>query len=134
MEPAGRLFAKLDIAQDQEMAEARACAAWKRAAGKKIADRSRAVALVRGKLVVEVEDIVWQKQLAVLSKFLIANLARELGDGIVSGLDFRPMPPRRGPQRAETARPVAAPADEAARIKDPVLRSLYRESRKRESA
>ena len=98
--------------------ESRVRAAWPAAAGKKIARHTQAVALVRDKLVVEVGDSVWQKQLNALRHFLLRNLARELGETLVTQIDFRPMPKRREPQRAESARPAGA-------IQDPVLALLY---------
>lgn len=130
MERAGRLIGKLKVTRDMANPELRACNAWPAAAGKKIAEHTRAVSLVRGKLVVEVEDIVWQRQLNTLRHFLIRNLSKEMGEAVVTDLDFRPMPPRRKPQSARSARP----ADEADHIADPVMRGLYRESRKKGSA
>ena len=100
MERAGRLIGKLKL--DVDDPELRARAAWKVAAGKKIAEHTRAVALVRGSLVVEVEDQVWQRQLKTLSGFLLRNLEKALGEAMVTDIDFRPMPKRREPQRAET--------------------------------
>ena len=76
------------------------------AVGKKIAQRTRPTNLVRGTLVVEVEDFVWQRQLNTLRHFLLRNLHKELGEPLVTEIDFRPMPRRLAPQRAETARPV----------------------------
>jgi predicted nucleic acid-binding Zn ribbon protein len=99
-------------------AESRVRAAWPAAAGKKIARHTLAVALVRNTLVVEVGDLVWQRQLNTLRHFLLRNLARELGETLVKQIDFRPMLKRREPQRAETARPAGA-------IQDPVLALLY---------
>ena len=122
MERAGRLIGKLKLNIDDP--ELRARAAWNVAAGKKIAEHTRAVALVRGSLVVEVEDQVWQRQLKTLCGFLLHNLEKALGEALVTDIDFRPMPRRREPQRAETAR-----ASEA--VQDPVLDMLYRQSRKR---
>jgi hypothetical protein len=72
---------------------------------------------------VEVGDPIWQKQLNTLRHFLLKNLARELGDTLVKEIDFRPMPKRREPQRAEVARPADA-------IQDPVLAMLYERKRK----
>ena len=83
--------------------ELRACAAWKVAAGKKIAEHTRATALVRGSLIVEVEDQIWQRQLTTLSRFLVSNLEKALGEALVTDIDFRPMPRRSEPQRAETS-------------------------------
>ncbi len=105
MERAGRLIGKLKLSPDLADPETRARAAWKIAAGKKIAEHTRAIAFVRGSLVVEVEDYIWQRQLWTLRHFLIGNLEKVLGEKLVTDLDFRPMLPaasrRRMPQRAE---------------------------------
>ncbi len=122
MERAGRLIGKLKLEVDDP--ELRARAAWSVAAGKKIARHTRATALVRGSLVVEVEDQIWQRQLKTLSGFLVRNLERTLGEALVRDIDFRPMPKRREPQMAERARGSED-------VLDPVLDMLYRQSRKR---
>ena len=124
MERAGRLLGKLKLASGPDGQEARARAAWTVAAGKKIAGHTRATALVRDTLVVEVEDYIWQKQLASLEHFLIRNLAHALGEPLIARLDFRPMPRRRAPQRAETARP------DSEHVQDPILDVLYRQSKR----
>jgi hypothetical protein len=77
--------------------------------------------LVRDALVVEVEDFIWQQQLAKVEHFLVSNLAKALGEVVVKKIDFRPMPRRREPQRAESARPTGE------RIADPVLDLVYRQ-------
>ena len=122
MERAGRLIGKLKLAVDDP--ELRACAAWKVAAGKKIAEHTRATALVRGALRVEVEDQIWQKQLNTLSRALLRNLEKALGEALVTDIDFRPMPRRREPQKAERA--IGRET-----VQDPVLDMLYRQSRKK---
>ena len=94
MERAGRIAGKLKLASGVSDPSLVACAAWKMAAGKKIAQHARAVALVRGKLVIEVDDILWQRQLFGLRHFLMKNLAKELGEAVVTDLDFRPLPRR----------------------------------------
>src|SRR5712691_6480369 len=136
MKPAGRLLGTLKIAAALENPEMRLRAAWPKAVGAKVARHTRVASLVRDTLVVEVEDIIWQKQLASLAHYLVSNLARDLGEVLVKDIDFRPMPRRIGPQRAEAARAdvPAVPADEAERIEDPVMRMLYLKSRKKESA
>jgi hypothetical protein len=126
MERAGRLLGKLKLSSAMADAETRARAAWSVAAGKKVAAHTRATALVRDTLIVEVEDYIWQQQLATLERFFIANLAEALGEKIVAKLDLRPMPRRRAPQRAETAHP-----SDAETIQDPVMDLLYRQSKKR---
>jgi hypothetical protein len=110
--------------------ETRVRMAWPVAAGKKIALKTRANSLVRGTLVVEVEDIVWQRQLNTLRHFLLRNLHKELGEALVTEIDFRPMPRRLAPQRAETARPARSVDG----IHDPVLGMLYQQSKKKETA
>ena len=122
MERAGRLIGKLKL--DVDDPELRARAAWRVAAGKKIAEHTRAVALVRGSLVVEVEDQIWQRQLKTLCGFLLHNLEKALGEALVTDIDFRPMPKRMEPKRAERARG-------SEEVMDPVLNLLYRQSRKR---
>jgi len=130
MERAGRLIGKLKVSAGITDPETRARAAWAMAVGKKVAQRTRATNLVRGTLVVEVEDFVWQKQLNTLRHFLLRNLHKELGEALVMEIDFRPMPRRLAPQRAETARPVQMVDG----IGDPVLGLLYQQSKKKELA
>ena len=128
MERAGRVIGKLKLPPELVDPEARARAAWATAAGPKVAPHTRAVALVRGTLVVEVNDRVWQRQLNTLRHFLLSNLAAALGEPLVTAIDFRPAPPRRQPQRAENARPAGADG-----IADPVLEMLYEKSKRRAS-
>ncbi len=125
MERAGRLFGKSRLMSQVADPETRARAAWPVAAGQKVARHTRATSLVRSTLVVEVGDAVWQRQLSALRYALLRNLTKELGEGLVTEIDFRPMPPRRQPQRAESARP-ASPDN----IEDPVLAILYDRSRR----
>ena len=124
MERAGSLIGKLKLSPEMADPETRARAAWALAAGKKIARHTLAAALVRGTLVVEVEDFVWQKQLNTLRHFLLRNLKEILGD-VVMEIDFRPMPRRIKPQRAESARRLDSNG-----IQDPVMAMLYRQSKK----
>jgi predicted nucleic acid-binding Zn ribbon protein len=126
MQRAGKLIGKLKLSRDSGDAEARAIAAWSVAAGRKIAEHTRATSIVRTSLIVEVEDVVWQRQLNTLRHFLIRNLAEVLGEPMITEIDFRPMPRRIQPQRAVAARP--------GQIEDPVLDLLYRQSRNRNSA
>lgn len=123
MERAGRLIPKLKLSPEIADPEIRARAAWVVAVGKKIARQTRATTLVRDTLIVEVSDQVWQRQLAAMESFLIRNLAKALGEAVVNKIDFRPMPARRAPQRAETARSVTG-------IEDPILDTLYRRKAK----
>jgi hypothetical protein len=127
MERASRFLGKLTGLIDiDELARA----AWPMAVGKKVAARTRPARMVRTRLIVEVEDLVWKKQLFTLSKQILANLERHLGQGIVDDLEFRIMPPRRDPQRAEMAQPSRA-ADDADQIADPIMRNMYKLARKK---
>ena len=98
--------------------ERSACAAWNKAVGKKIALRTRALKMVRNTLVVEV----------------LGNLEKAIGSDIVTDLELRVMPPRRGPQRATREPLVLEPLDEADKIQDPSLRRIYKAARQREIA
>lgn len=130
MEPAAKLIRSLGLPKDIISGEQLACAAWAAAVGKKIAVHTRASRLAGARLVVEVEDTIWRRQLLALSPHILNNLAKALGPSLVEDLEFRIVPRRREPQRAG----AALPADEADAISDPVLRHIYRTSRKRARA
>ena|ERR1035438_1131695 len=127
MERASKVIQGLRLPNEMITAEEVACSAWPHAVGKKIAGHTRAVRMVRARLVVEVEDIVWQRQLFALTHQILRNLEKNLGAGTVDDLEFRIVPRRRGPQRATEVAPVAQ--DEATNIADPVMRSIYRAAR-----
>jgi len=129
MERASKLIQGLRLPGEPIAAEELARAAWAQAVGQKIAGHTRAARMVRARLIVEVEDKIWQRQLFALTPHILGNLAKNLGAGVVEDLEFRIVPRPRGPQRAQQA--VSAPADEAESIADPVLRGLYRASRKK---
>lgn len=130
MERAGRLIGKLKLPKDLADPESRAHAAWKVAAGKKITEHTRVASLVRTKLIVEVEDLVWQRQLNTLRHFLLRNLRSALGEELVTEIDFRPMldVPRRSAQRATANRPAREGVTSG--IQDPVLDALYSQSKR----
>jgi hypothetical protein len=132
MERASKLIRGLRLPGDVISPEELACAAWPQAVGKKIAANTRALRMVRARLIVEVEDKVWQRQLFTLSRHILGNLERSLGYSLVEDLEFRIVPRRREPQRA--AAPVPALMDEADSIADPVLRDIYKASRKKAQA
>ncbi len=130
MERASKLIRGLRLPGGTMSPEELACAAWPAAVGKRIASHTRAVRLVRERLVVEVEDRTWQSQLFTLNRFILRNLEKHLGGGLVGDLEFRVVPRRRDPQRAAQSMPGLF-ADEANAIEDPVLRSIYRAARKK---
>lgn len=107
-----------------------ACAAWPMAVGKKIAGRTHPSRMVRTRLIVEVDDVTWQRQLFGLSKQILTNLEKHLGPGVVEHLEFRVIPRRREPQRADVAQPSLA-LDDADDIDDPVMRNMYKTARRK---
>ena len=133
MERASQLIRGLRLPGDTMTAEELAAAAWPQAVGRKVAAHTRAAKLVRDRLVVEVEDPTWQKQLWALRFQILRNIAKSIGTGLVEDLEFRVVPRRREPQRATMA--AASPAvpllDEANQIADPVLRGIYKTARKK---
>ncbi len=108
-----------------------ACAAWDQAVGPRLARHTRAVEMVRGTVIVEVEDRLWQKNLFGLRHQILVNLNRLIGP-VATDVEFRIGIPRRPPQREiSVGAPTGLlPVDEADRIADPVLRHLYVRSRR----
>jgi predicted nucleic acid-binding Zn ribbon protein len=131
MERASRVLGKLSLPQGTFTPEAMVCAAWPGAVGKRIAAHARAAKLVRTHLIVEVEDAIWRRQLFVLREQIRRKIDESVGAGVVEDIEFRVIPARLGPHRAQQA---AGGADEANGIADPVLRRLYKASRKKELA
>lgn len=132
MERASKLIRELSRSGEIITPEQMALAVWPAAVGGKIAPYTRAAKLVRTRLVVEVPDKTWQRQLFALTPFVIRNLAKALGSGMVEDIEFRVVPPRREPERARLATAAAAPLfDDADAIADPVLRGLYKRARKK---
>jgi predicted nucleic acid-binding Zn ribbon protein len=121
-----------EILSDGDMARA----VWPAAVGKAIAAHTSRVKLVRTTLVVEVEDAIWQKQLRSLTAAILDRLNKLTGSDHIKDIEFRIAIPRRQPQRAD-AREANVPEtaisteDEAERIQDPVLKRVYRVSRRK---
>jgi len=138
MERAAKLLKNDKLARNVFGDEELARAVWPSAVGKAIAAHTSRVKLVRDKLVVEVEDAVWQKQLHHLSLQILDRLRRVTGSDAVKELEFRVSVPRRQPQRAESREGAIFDADpstdEADTIQDPVLKKVYRLSRKKATA
>ena len=135
MERASRFMGKLNLPGDSFSAEHLVCAAWTATVGARIAKHARAERLVRTKLIVGVDDSVWQRQLFGMSRMILDKLAANLGTSVVvDDLEFRVAVQKRGPRRAERSTTAAPSADEADGIEDADLRRLYRTSRKKELA
>src|SRR6185295_5150820 len=101
MERASRLLGHLHFPEDSVSSQDLICAAWSATVGKRIAKHARAERLVRTKLIVGVDDMIWQRQLFTMSRIILSKLAESIGEGMVDELEFRVAPERRGPQRAE---------------------------------
>jgi hypothetical protein len=125
MQRAGRLVTRLKTKTATLSSEELAAAAWPAAVGKRLAGRTGAVRLFGPKLVVEVEDLTWQRQLTTLTPQLLSKLLAILGPGLVEHLEFRIGAPRREPARATLADPRADG------IEDPIFKLLYLNSRAR---
>jgi len=137
MERAARVFQKNKLSKNLLTDEDILRAAWPAAVGKSIASHTSRVRLVRTCLVVEVEDAVWQRQLRGLSLQIVDRVRKLTGVASLADVEFRIGVPRRQPQRAETPQsdlPQAQPVDEADQIQDPVLKKVYRLSRRKASA
>jgi len=133
MERASKLIRGLGLPGDTLNMDEFVRAAWPQAVGKRVASHTRVAKMVRKKLVVEVEDIIWQRQLFALTGQILKNLVKSIGAGAVEQIEFRIVPRRRDAGRA-TVSVSTAPTpllDEADGIEDPVLREVYRASRKR---
>jgi predicted nucleic acid-binding Zn ribbon protein len=128
MERAGQVLGKLKLAKNAVSDEELARSAWPAAVGKKIALRTVAAGLVRTRLVVEVEDAVWQRQLWTMRTQILQRVEQVLGRKIVEQIEFRIGVPRMKPARAEVMSPSN---DEADLIRDPVFRLNYKAARKR---
>jgi predicted nucleic acid-binding Zn ribbon protein len=134
MERASKLIRGLRLSGEVITPEQLAFAAWPEAVGKKIASHTRHSKLVRTRLVVEVEDHTWQKQLFALTGEILKNLDKTLGRGLVEDLEFRIVPRRREPEMARVSMPSLFAPDDADAISDPVLREIYKQSRKKAQA
>jgi predicted nucleic acid-binding Zn ribbon protein len=136
LERAARLLRQMTPAEgDLEARESYACALWRGVVGKRIARHARAERLVRTRLIVGVDDAVWQRQLFTMRSLILSKLQAECGAAMINEVEFRVSPPRREPQRATRSMPAQGHLfDEADKIIDPVLRRLYVVKRKRELA
>src|SRR4051812_11018930 len=102
MERAARLFKSKSVNREIVSDEDVFRAAWPLAVGKHIARHTSRVKLVREKLVVEVEDVIWQRQLHTLSTQILSQLRKVTGNSIVTQLEFKIAIPRRAAQRAQS--------------------------------
>lgn len=138
MERAARLIRKNKLSNEIFTDEDLNRALWPAAVGKAIAAHTSRIKLVRNTLVVEVEDAVWQKQLFPLASQIVGRIQKVAGNDTVRDVEFRVAVPRRQPVRAATREgQLQSPNqhfDEAEDIRDPVLKKVYRLSRKKATA
>ncbi len=133
MERAARLFKNKKLSRELVSDEDIARAIWPTAVGKAIATHTSRLKLVRNTLVVEVEDAIWQKQLHALGGQILGRIQKLSGSAQIQDIEFRIGIPRRLAQRAESRQPETC-EDEAEGIADPVLRKVYRISRRKAAA
>lgn len=129
MQRAARLLSKTKLKYAKLAPEDFAEAVWPAAVGKRLAMRTGPVKLYGQKLVVDVEDQIWQKQLATMSNQILFKLQSMTGPGMIEQLEFRVGAPRRGPQVALSLFDTVD--DRADGISDPIFRHLYLASRAR---
>jgi predicted nucleic acid-binding Zn ribbon protein len=137
MERAARVFQKNKLSKTVLTDEEILRAAWPAAVGKSIAAHTSRVRLARTCLVIEVEDTIWQRQLRGLSHQILDRVRQLTGLATLADVEFRIGVLRRQPQRAETVQnefSLASSGDEADQIQDPVLKKVYRLSRRKASA
>jgi hypothetical protein len=138
MERAARVANDSQISKNLLAEEDLIRASWTAAVGKIVASHTSRLRLVRSTLIVEVEDAIWQRQLFTMSSQIVSRLRKVTGSPLVTDVEFRIGVPRREPQRAPAAHATPLtpdqPADEAERIQDPVLKKVYRLSRKKATA
>lgn len=126
MERTGKILGKSKSAAKFLSREDLARAAWRAAAGKRLAPHTRPGALYGQRLIVEVEDQVWSSQLTTLQPEFLRKIASS-HPGLIDSIEFRIVPRRRMPATATSPRPLPL----AERIEDPVLSRLYQASRRR---
>ena len=136
MERAVRLFKNKKLSREILSDDDFARAVWPIAVGKAINAHTLRLKVVRSTLVVEVEDAIWQRQLYPLTGQILARFQKVSGSQAIQDIEFRIGIPRREPQRAEfpgssVSQPARRDGDEADYIQDPVLKKVYRLSRKK---
>jgi len=123
----------LDAIDDsEEVRSSFVIAAWKRAAGRQIAERTEAIGLQGRRLVIAVPELAWQRNLESLASQLLFKINDSLGRSMVELIEFRVDPSvitRSGPRKISEDRidhfeelPCEI-TDSAARIRDEKLRT-----------
>ena len=126
MQRAARLLSKTKLQSARLAPEEFAEAVWPAAVGKRLAQRTGPVKLYGRKLVVDVEDALWQKQLSTMAGQILTKLQMLAGPSMIDSVEFRIGIARRGPR---VALPFIDADDRADGIADPIFRQLYLVSR-----
>ena len=134
MERAGRILSRLRSANGTLTATQLAVSAWPAAVGRRLASRTRVTFFEHGRMIVEAEDALWQKNLSALSPQILANLRSLLQESAPSQVEFRVGARRRPPRREEPVQPAGLFATEPSGIADPSLDYVYRLSRRKAGA
>jgi hypothetical protein len=96
----------------EEVLEAAAFVAWRRAAGEGVRAAAVPFRLYRKTLVVAVPDATWQRQLEKVSGQLLFRINSLLGQALVTFIEFRVDPRTVASERERLRLQTAAPADE----------------------
>jgi predicted nucleic acid-binding Zn ribbon protein len=133
MERTARLFSKLKLPAGTIRPDQLVKAGWPTAVGARIAAHAKAVWYDEKRLVVEVGAAVWQQQLSTLKGQILARLEQVIGARLVDDIEFRHSPapaanPQAGRRRSRSRR------TRRTGFADPVLRTIYRQQRRRRSA
>jgi hypothetical protein len=131
MEQAARLIKKNPLSRELFTDDDLTRAIWPSAVGKGIAAHTSRVRLVRDKLIVEVEDAIWQRQLFPLTSQIVERIRKITGSDIVRDIEFRIAVLRRQAMRATSCHQSS---DDADGIQDPVLKRVYQLARKKATA
>lgn len=126
MQRAARLLSKIKLQNARLAPEEFAEAMWPVAVGRRLAQRTGPVKLYGRRMVVDVEDATWQKQLSTMTSQILLKLQGMAGPGLIESLEFRIGTPRRAPKIALA---FDSKDDRADGIADPIFRHLYLASR-----
>src|SRR5947209_19030045 len=92
----------LAAGESEEVSEAAAFAAWRRATGEALRGCAVPFRLHRKPLVVSVQDATWRKQLEQMSPQLVFRLNSLVGQALVTYIEFRVDPQTVNDERART--------------------------------
>jgi hypothetical protein len=138
MERAGTIIARWKASGRGLESDEVAGAAWRLAAGDKVAAHTINTILIRKHLVVEVDDDLFRRQLLSLRPWMLRNIVKVLGEGVIEEIELRLAAPRKGAVREERAAALppkkSVQRDEADGISDAVMRRIYRAARNRSPA